>query len=63
MSESRPCLAVDPGAGEGDALHEQRRDVIVGVHADAAALEVLQPVELPGMEVPGRRRGPDDRPR
>ena len=53
-------LAIDPGAGEGDALHQQRRDVIVGVHADTAALEVLQPVELARMEVPRRGRGPHD---
>ena len=53
-------LAIDPGTGEGDALHQQRRDVIVGVHADTAALEVLQAVELPRMEVPRRGRGPDD---
>ena len=53
-------LAIHPGAGEGDALHQQRRDVIVGVHADTAALEVLQAVELARMEVPRRGRGPHD---
>ena len=60
MSDSRPFSAIDPRAGQRDALHQQRRAVAVGPDVRAEALEILQPVELPGMEMPRRRRRAHD---
>ena len=54
----QPLLLVDPRAGERDAFHQQRRRR--PTRARAQRLEVLQPVELPRMEVPRRRRRLDD---
>ena len=48
-------LPVDPGAGHGEALHGKGR----GVDPRGLGLEVLQAVELAGMESPRRRRGAD----
>ena len=49
-------LGIHPRAGQRDAFHQHRRDVIVDAHVRAEALEVLQAIELAGMEMP-RRRG------
>ena len=47
-----PLVAVDPGAGEGEALHREPRAFDLG----RERLEVLQAVELAGQELPRRQR-------
>ena len=53
-------LAIDPRAGQRDAFHQQRRAVTVDLDVRAQPLEILQPVELPGMEVTRRGGRPHD---
>jgi hypothetical protein len=48
-------IDIDPGAGQGAALHRQRRAVATG----GQCLEVLQAEELTRPETPRRRRGLD----
>ena len=60
ISERRPGFAIHPCAGERHALHQQRGAMAVGPHVRAQSLEVLQPVELPGMEMTRGGRRADD---
>ena len=65
MVPEQPLLDVDPGAGEREALHREAhlgverrlaRAVPVDRQHGREGLVVLQPVELPGLELAGGHR-------
>ena len=56
MSDSRPCAFVDPRAGQRDAFHQERHAVDAVCHR----FEILEPVELSRLEMPGGSRCLDD---